>query len=65
MFANPALQLGDIVTINYKSVDSGIDEVVDPNTRFVIYNIEYSRSVNGPEMTIYVSEIPEVKEITE
>jgi len=65
MFANPALQLGDIVTINYKSVDSGIDEVVDPNIRFVIYNIEYSRSVNGPEMTIYVSEIPEVKEITE
>jgi hypothetical protein len=64
MFANPTLQLGDIVTIDYKSADSNIDEVIDENTRFVVYNIEYSRNVNGPEMTVYVSEIPAVKEIT-
>ena len=65
MFANPTLQLGDIVTIDYKSADSNIDEVIDENTRFVVYNIEYSRNVNGPEMTVYVSEIPAVKEITQ
>jgi hypothetical protein len=58
MFANPTLQLGDIVTLDYKSTDSEIDEIVDENTRFVVYNIEYSRSINGPEMTVYVSEIP-------
>jgi hypothetical protein len=63
MFANPTLQLGDIVTIDYKSIDSEIDEIVDENTRFVVYNIEYSRSIDGPEMTIYVSEIP-TKEVT-
>jgi len=58
MFANPTLQLGDIVTINYKSMDSNINEIINENTRFVVYNIEYSRSVNGPEMTVYVSQIP-------
>jgi hypothetical protein len=65
MFANPTLQLGDIVTIDYKSSDSNIDQIIDENTRFVVYNIEYSRNVNGPEMAVYVSEIPAVKEITE
>jgi len=63
IFANPTLQLGDIVTLDYKSMDSNINEVVDTNTRFVVYNIEYSRSVDGPEMTVYVSEIP-TKEVT-
>lgn len=58
IFANPTLQLGDIITLDYKSIDSEIDEIVDENTRFVVYNIEYSRSVEGPEMTVYVSEIP-------
>jgi len=64
MFANPTLQLGDIITLDYKSTDSEIDQIIDENARFVVYNIEYSRNVNGPEMTIYVSQIPEVKEIT-
>jgi hypothetical protein len=58
MFANPTLQLGDIVTLDYKSIDSQIDEIIDENTRFVVYNIEYSRSIDGPEMTVYLSEIP-------
>jgi len=38
--------------------ETEIDEIIDENTRFVVYNIEYSRSINGPEMTVYVSEIP-------
>jgi hypothetical protein len=58
MFANPTLQLGDIVTLDYKSMGSEIDEIIDENTRFVVYNIEYSRNIDGPEMTVYVSEIP-------
>ena len=57
IFAIPTLQLGDIVNINYKDADQ-IDQISDPETRFVVYNIEYRRSINGPDMTIYLSEIP-------
>lgn len=56
LFSIPTLQLGDIVTINYKD-SSGIDVVAPTSTRFVIYNIEYSRSIDGPSMTIYLSEV--------
>ena len=57
VFAIPTLQLGDIVTIDYKD-ENQIDQVADENTRFVVYNIEYRRSLNGPDMTVYLSEIP-------
>ena len=57
VFAIPTLQLGDIVTIDYKD-ENQIDQVADENTRFVVYNIEYRRSLNGPNMTVYLSEIP-------
>ena len=56
IFSIPTLQLGDIVTINYKDKD-GLDLVAQESSRFVIYNIEYSRSLNGPSMTIYLSEV--------
>jgi hypothetical protein len=56
MFAIPTLQLGDIVTINYKDSD-GLDLVTPTSTRFVIYNIAYGRSPDGPTMTIYLSEV--------
>jgi hypothetical protein len=56
IFSIPTLQLGDIVTINYKDKD-GLDMVASTSSRFVIYNIEYSRSLNGPSMTIYLSEV--------
>jgi hypothetical protein len=26
-------------------------------TRFVVYNIEYTRSTEGPNMTLYLSEV--------
>jgi hypothetical protein len=55
-FSIPTLQLGDIVTINYQSSD-GINLVADPSERFVVYNIEYSRTNTGPEMTLYLSEV--------
>ena len=57
IFAIPTLQLGDIVNINYKD-QANVDQISSSDTRFVVYNIEYSRSIDGPNMTIYVSEIP-------
>ena len=56
MFATPIVQLGDIVTIDYKNNDN-IDMVATTNTRFIVYNIEYNRNDNGPSMTIYLSEV--------
>jgi hypothetical protein len=50
------LQLGDIVTVNYKNSD-GLDLVTPDDSRFVVYNIEYGRKLTGPSMTIYLSEV--------
>ena len=56
MFAIPTLQLGDIVTLDYKD-SSGLD-LISPNTdRFVVYNIEYARNNSGPTMSVYLSEV--------
>ena len=59
MYAIPTLQLGDIVTLDYQNSD-GLDLVAKPSERFVVYNIEYSRGQNGPSMTAYLSEVPNV-----
>ena len=56
IFSIPTLQLGDIVTINYKD-NNGLDVVSSDTSRFVVYNIEYSRSLEGPSMIIYLSEV--------
>ena len=56
LFSIPTMQLGDIVTVNYKD-SSGLDLVTSDSSRFVVYNIEYSRSNNGPSMTAYLSEV--------
>lgn len=56
IFANPMIQLGDIVEINYVDTDS-INQISYSNTRFVVYNIEYKRDPNGPTMTLYLSEV--------
>jgi hypothetical protein len=56
MFATPILQLGDIVTVDYKD-NSDIDMISSDSTKFVIYNIEYSRGSDGPTMTVYLSEV--------
>jgi hypothetical protein len=56
LFSMPTLQLGDIVTINYKS-DDGVDMVVPEDTRMVVYNIDYNRNLEGPTMTVYLSEV--------
>jgi hypothetical protein len=56
LFSIPTLQLGDIVTIDYKD-STGLDLVSSNLTRFVVYNIEYSRGSDGPSMTAYLSEV--------
>ena len=56
LFSIPTLQLGDIVTVDYKDA-SGLDLVTPDSNRFVVYNIEYSRSNSGPSMTAYLSEV--------
>jgi hypothetical protein len=60
MFSNPMLQLGDLVTIKFNSnngTSSGADDFTEiSNSKFVIYHISYSRSSEGPEMIIYLSE---------
>jgi hypothetical protein len=53
VFANPMIQLGDIVTIDY-DID-GIQQL--PNSRFLVYHIDYQRSGDGPEMSIFLSEV--------
>jgi hypothetical protein len=50
------LQLGDIVNIYYKDKD-GKNIFVNENVRFVIYNMSYSRTKDGPLMSIYAMEI--------
>jgi hypothetical protein len=56
IFSMPTLQLGDVVNINYKD-DAGIDLVSPTSTKYVVYNINYEKSVGGPEMTVYLSEV--------
>jgi len=55
IFNNPLVQLGDIVTISYTK--DGVETFASSDKRFVIYNIEYSRSTDGPTTKIYGSEV--------
>ena len=55
IFANPMIQLGDIVEVSY--VKDNIDILGSLDKRFVVYNIEYSKDESGPSMSLYVSEV--------
>lgn len=55
IFALPILQLGDIVNIDY--IKDDVSVVSDINTKFVIYNIEYERNAQGPNMNLYLAEV--------
>ena len=56
IFANPMIQLGDIVKIDYVD-NSGYRQIADADARFIVYNIEYKRTSDGPTMDIYLSEV--------
>jgi hypothetical protein len=55
IFAIPTIQLGDIVTLDYE--EKGTNMVSSPSSRFVVYNIDYTKNVEGPEMTVFLSEV--------
>ena len=54
VFATPILQLGDIVQVDYSANDVN---QVSPSSRFVIYQIDYSRQNAGVSMSVYLSEV--------
>jgi hypothetical protein len=56
VFAMPILQLGDIVEIDYKDSE-GINQASMDGSKFVVYQIEYSKTIDGPEMTVFLSEV--------
>lgn len=56
IFANPMIQLGDIVNIVYKDND-GNDAIAPETSRFIVYNIQQERDSSGPSMTLYLSEV--------
>jgi hypothetical protein len=55
IFSIPTIQLGDIVTLDYK--ENGVSMGSNAASRFVVYNIEFSRSSDGPSMTLFLSEV--------
>jgi hypothetical protein len=56
LFGALNLQLGDIVKVDYQDSDK-TDLAVSVDSRFVVYNIEYSNSGNGPEIVAFLSEV--------
>jgi hypothetical protein len=54
IFSNPIIQLGDIVTVDYEQ--NGV-RIVPEETRFVVYHMSVSRTKDGPETTVYLSEV--------
>lgn len=54
IFAIPTIQLGDIVTLDYQ--ENGINMASSSN-RFVVYNIDYTKNSDGPDMTLFLSEV--------
>jgi hypothetical protein len=55
IFANPTIQLGDIVSIDYS--DSSDEVAFEPEKRFVVYSIDYKKDSFGPSMSLYLSEV--------
>jgi hypothetical protein len=55
IFANPTIQLGDIVSIDYS--DSSDEVAFEPEKRFVVYSIDYAKDSSGPSMSLYLSEV--------
>jgi hypothetical protein len=56
IFAMPTLQLGDIVQIDYTN-NNDFSEISSSDKRYVVYSISYNKSVGGPSMEVYLSEV--------
>lgn len=56
VFAMPIIQLGDIVKLEY--IDNEDLDILGSNAKtFVVYNIDYAKGIDGPNMKIYLSEV--------
>jgi hypothetical protein len=55
IFSIPTIQLGDIVSLDYQ--ENGISMAAGAASRFVVYNIEFTRNSDGPDMTLFLSEV--------
>ena len=52
------MQLGDIVSIDYKDEQGDGIDIISPETkRFVIYNMEYQKDSSGLLTTLYLVEV--------
>jgi hypothetical protein len=54
-FGVPYAQLGDIVRVDY--IQDSVDQVSLADSRYVVYSIEYSYNTEGPQTTLYLSEV--------
>lgn len=56
IFGMPTIQLGDLVSIRYKT-NEGVDELGPETNKFVVYYIEYAKDSEGPVVNIFLSEV--------
>ena len=56
VFGMPTIQLGDLVSIKYKTKE-GVDELGPETGKFVVYYIEYAKDSQGPVVNIFLSEV--------
>ena len=56
VFPNPLIQIGDIVSVDYKD-KTGMDVFKTSSSKFVVCSIEFTKSADGPEMTVGLSEV--------
>jgi len=56
VFGMPHLQLGDLVEIDYQSLDK-VNQIAKPGKRFVVYHIEYSRNISDISTNVFLSEV--------
>jgi hypothetical protein len=54
-FATFNIQLGDLLKINYKD-NKGMNIISNPEKLFVVYNVEYTKDMNGENITMYLVE---------
>lgn len=55
VFGTPYAQLGDIVKIDYSK--DNVDQVSLSDSRYVVYSVEYLYNSDGPQTTLYLSEV--------
>ena len=55
IFSIPTIQLGDIVSLDYR--ENGVSMASNSSSRFVVYNIEFARNSDGPDMKLFLSEV--------